>query len=199
MVNGVPRRFACKRDSVRDGIKAMVVKGVCNETSWPYDSSKVAEQPSSKCFEEGLANRCKQYSRVAQNLEELRGCIACGYSFVFGFTVTCDFMTQEMSDSGRMKLPLRGQPHGVHAVQACGYDDAEECFIVRNSWGVDWGDKGYFYMPYKFITNPDMAYDFWAICFIEFKEFPMEDDGAVVEIDNHALACCHCCHSCSRC
>ena len=25
---------------------------------------------------------------------------------------------------------------------AVGYDDFKQCFIVRNSWGEDWGDKG---------------------------------------------------------
>ncbi len=42
---------------------------------------------------------------------------------------------------------------GGHAVICCGYDDAKRVWICRNSWGTGWGDKGYFYMPYSFLTN----------------------------------------------
>ena len=52
---------------------------------------------------------------------------------------------------------------GGHAVMAVGYNDAKKVIIVRNSWGVEWVDKGYFYMPYAFITNSNMCSDLWAI------------------------------------
>ena len=52
---------------------------------------------------------------------------------------------------------------GGHAVLAVGYDDSKQVFIVRNSWGKEWGDNGYFYMPYAFITDKNMCSDFWSI------------------------------------
>ena len=56
---------------------------------------------------------------------------------------------------------------GGHAVLAVGYDDATSRFIVRNSWGDGWGLAGYFTIPYDYLTNPDLACDFWAIKLIE--------------------------------
>ena len=52
---------------------------------------------------------------------------------------------------------------GGHAVMCVGYDDTNQWFIVRNSWGTDWGDGGYFYMPYAYMTNSQLANDFWEI------------------------------------
>jgi len=52
---------------------------------------------------------------------------------------------------------------GGHAVMAVGYNEKEKVFIIRNSWGVNWGDQGYFYMPYKYMTNKNLCSDFWVV------------------------------------
>ena len=49
---------------------------------------------------------------------------------------------------------------GGHAVMAVGYDEGEKRFIVRNSWGENWGLKGYFTMPYKYLASRSLADDF---------------------------------------
>ena len=58
---------------------------------------------------------------------------------------------------------LNSEPEGGHAVMCVGYDDERGVFIVRNSWGTGWGDGGYFYMPYGYMTNEDLADDFWVL------------------------------------
>ena len=50
---------------------------------------------------------------------------------------------------------------GGHAVMAVGYDDSKSVVIVRNSWAASWGDKGYFYMPYAYVTSNNLCDDFW--------------------------------------
>ena len=63
-------------------------------------------------------------------------------------------------------VPCRGRREktvGGHAVVAVGYDDSKQDFIVRNSWGPSWGIGGYCMMPYKYLTDTNLADDFWAI------------------------------------
>jgi C1A family cysteine protease len=48
-------------------------------------------------------------------------------------------------------------------VLAVGYDDASQTFLVRNSWGADWGQAGYFTMPYAYFTTRGLSSDFWTI------------------------------------
>jgi C1A family cysteine protease len=52
---------------------------------------------------------------------------------------------------------------GGHAVLAVGYDDEQRRFIARNSWGIIWGQKGYFTIPYEYLANRNLADDLWTI------------------------------------
>jgi C1A family cysteine protease len=38
---------------------------------------------------------------------------------------------------------------GGHATPIIGYDDTKKAFLVQNSWGTNWGNKGFYYMPYS--------------------------------------------------
>lgn len=42
---------------------------------------------------------------------------------------------------------------GGHAVLIVGYDDEDEYFIVKNSWGTGWGESGYFKIDYSQLTS----------------------------------------------
>jgi C1A family cysteine protease len=150
--------------AIRDGIKAVNKKGACNETEWPYDISQFTVKPSDQCYKDALLDRALKYQSVSHNLNQMKGCLASGYPFVFGFTVYDSFESDTVAQTGIVPMPQPDeQVLGGHAVVAVGYNDAQQVFIVRNSWSAQWGDKGYCYMPYAYLTNPHLASDFWVI------------------------------------
>jgi C1A family cysteine protease len=153
---------------IRDGIKSVAHQGVCPETEWAYDISKFTVKPPPKCYKDALKDKVIQYSRVAQTLNQLKGCLASGYPFVFGFTVYESFDDPKVAKTGIAPMPGPTEKVlGGHAVLAVGYDDAQQRFIVRNSWGVEWGMKGNFSLPYGYLTVNDLSDDFWTIRLIK--------------------------------
>jgi C1A family cysteine protease len=153
---------------IRDGIKSVAKLGVCTETTWPYDISKFTEKPPTGAYGEAVKHQALVYRSVLGQLHQMQGCLASGYPFVFGFSVYESFESPEVAKTGVVPLPPRGeQLIGGHAVVAVGYDDSSQRFIVRNSWGPGWGDKGYCTMPYGYLTDPQLASDFWAIYTVE--------------------------------
>jgi C1A family cysteine protease len=149
---------------IRDGVQSVATQGGCPETEWPYIISQFTVKPPQQCYQDALAHKVTLYQRVTPTLSQLKGCLASGYPFVFGFTVYESFESDAVAQTGIVPMPQYGeQVLGGHAVLACGYQDANQVFIVRNSWGDQWGDKGYCYMPYGYLTNPQLASDFWTI------------------------------------
>jgi C1A family cysteine protease len=148
---------------IRDGIKTLVNQGVCSETLWPYDISKFADKPTDECYEDALNHQITSYYRITA-FDQMKVCLAEGFPFVFGFMVYSSFQTQEVDNTGIVPMPkLWQKPLGGHAVLCVGYDDSKQMFIVRNSWGENWGIKGYCLMPYKYLKSTRLSADFWTI------------------------------------
>jgi C1A family cysteine protease len=152
---------------IRDGIKTLAKQGVCEESRWPYVTTKFSVKPPAACYQQGLQHQITSYHRIV-TLQEMKMCLAEGYPFVFGFTVYESFESPAVAKSGRLNLPkLSEKSLGGHAVMAAGYDDATKRFLIRNSWGADWGMKGYFTIPYAYLDNRNLSDDFWTIRALE--------------------------------
>jgi C1A family cysteine protease len=149
---------------IRDGIKSIVKQGDCPEKEWPYVIAKFTAKPAASCYKDAIKYKAVQYQRVSQILNQMKGCLALGYPFVFGFSVYTDFENDTVAKIGELNMPgPKEKLLGGHAVIAVGYDVKSQRFIVRNSWGDNWGIKGYFTMPYAHLTDSNLADDLWTI------------------------------------
>ena len=149
--------------NLRDGIKVLASKGVCSEKIWPYKISKFKTKPTQKAYSDGLNHTISVYKKL-NTLTDMKSCLASGYPFVFGFAVYESFESDVVAATGIVPMPSIDESQlGGHAVTAIGYDDNTKRFTVRNSWGTKWGQNGYFTIPYAYLTNRNLASDFWTI------------------------------------
>lgn len=149
---------------MRDCLLTVTTEGVCPDELWPYDPAKLDVRPPDAAYERAESHRVQSYHRVLQDLAHLKACLAGGFPFVFGVRLYAGFPLANTAGRSEVTMPGPGaQPLGGHALLAVGYDDSRGAFIVRNSWGAEWGDRGHCYLPYEYLTDPSLSFDHWVV------------------------------------
>ena len=159
--------------SLRIALKAVATHGVCTEKVWPfsYTQAAMARKPTKRAYELAEHHKITRYERIVMGkrsrdefLRLMKCRLAEGFPFLFTFLVHESFESEHVKKTGIMPMPKRGERRKAwHGVMAVGYDDHNQRMLVRNSWGWSWGIKGYFWMPYEYISNPRVTSDFLTI------------------------------------
>jgi hypothetical protein len=148
----------------RDSLQAVNRYGAPPEAEWPYLTDKLAQRPPRRVYQAAARHAAIAYKRLRNRLDQVKGCLAEGYPVLLGFPVYASFAGREIAATGRVPLPGDDeQILGGHAVMIVGYDDAEQSFVVRNSWGAAWGMGGYFLLPYAYLSLPVRGIDLWTV------------------------------------
>jgi C1A family cysteine protease len=161
---------------------ALCLCGVPEEKFWPYNIEKFDEDPGPFVYSiadnfEALKYFCHDPIGAkipyTEALESVKKYLEAGIPSMFGFW---GFPSFEKSDiKGAIPYPCQNESAAWgHAVVAVGYDDklriknlncnkeTTGALLIRNSWGKDWGDKGYGWLPYEYVLN-NLASDFWSL------------------------------------
>lgn len=131
--------------TLKQGINALKIYGVCNENLWTYsdDATKFKTKPPNKAYIDGLNHQIISSNAVKQDLKSMKECLNYGFPFVAGIIVYESFESEEVAKTGFVPMPKNNETIlGGHAVLCVGFDDIQQVFIMRNSWGVKWGNKG---------------------------------------------------------
>ena len=149
--------------TLRDCMQAMNQYGIAPEKDMPYIPALFAVPPTYFALKDASKYKISNYSRVV-DLQSLKVALSAGHPVIIGIMIYDSFESDAVANSGVVPMPNTAveQCQGGHAVLVCGFDDTKQHVIVRNSWGTEWGDHGYFYLPYSFISNSDLTTDMWT-------------------------------------
>lgn len=150
---------------VCDSIKSISDYGVCLETEWPFDISKITDKPTDICYTDALKYKCDKFRHVNQTFNQILAALVQGCPITFGTTLYDSFNNVKADGIVPMPDTVNESVLGGHCMNICGWTG--EKFIVRNSWGPDWGDNGYCYFDKEYILNPDLSSDFWIVLDME--------------------------------
>jgi len=167
---------------MRTAMSAMILLGLQPWESGPQDTPRYNEEPSPFCFAFAQNFKTIRYYRLdppgTKNrdvLKNVKTLLAAELPSMFGFSV---YSSIPGVGDGTGDIPYPSSTDSIlggHALVAVGYDDQYKigsdtgALLVRNSWSTDWGEGGYGWLPYSYVTK-DLAFDFWSLVQAEFVD-----------------------------
>lgn len=156
-------------------IEALKEYGACSEDYWANDEEMILEEPDEDSYSQASSFKVVEEEYLETDLELWKQTLAQGYPIAFALN-TFNSFDSATTNKGRVPLPrtreTERETHGWHAMLCVGYSDPDQRFIVRNSWGEEWGDSGYCYIPYDYIIHQNLnAHDSWIIKAVENLDF----------------------------
>lgn len=149
--------------TIRDAVKALAQYGTLPEHYWPF-SEDVRKAPDQASYQIAIKNVVTSYEAVQQSHTFIKAAIQSRHPVIFGFLVPQSFEEESVASTGVMQASADTERTvGGHATLVVGWDDTRKAYLIRNSWGPDWGIGGYFWMPYEFLLDDQKAFDFWII------------------------------------
>ena len=134
---------------IHDGIKAVSDFGICQESIWPYNVEMFTVKPTPYAYSNAQKYKLLFYNRtttISQMIEALH----LGLPVIIGVYLFNEF-NEVSKDNPILKMPRSDkETGGGHAMCITGYNRIDNLFKVRNSFGINWGDNGYCYIPFDY-------------------------------------------------
>lgn len=150
-------------------MRALATVGACLESEDPYGLQNATTRPTADQNNEAALYKIGAYHRIP-DVETAKSVLVSGYSFCIGIPLFQDFESDETAETGLVKMPS-GSIIGGHELHVIGADDSKQvygetgAFEVQNSWSPSWGDAGFCWIPYAYLTKVWDESDSWLAHF----------------------------------
>lgn len=147
---------------------SVIAFGACEDQLWPYDIARFTEQPPQACYDNAHKVEGVSYAMVDGGADAMKAALSAGQPLVIAVDMP---MTYYQGIQAGGVIPSLGGaadgPPAGHCMLCVGYDDAKQTWLIRNSWGADFGDQGYIHLPYDTFGHYAWNNDVWAVGALE--------------------------------
>lgn len=163
--------------SFPSAFRFLKAQGTCKKTAFNVDNEDCSALPNNIIKRSAFDNRIKDYyqlfvkdSPTKEKINKTRVSLSEGFPVVVGMYLTPDF--RDVSEKEPTWRPQETHDDELypHAMVVVGYDDLTKTFEIMNSWGTDWGNKGFVNVTYR---------DFAKYCVLAYQVH-LPDEGEEV-------------------
>lgn len=147
-----------KHIKYKDIFKAIKNHGIVSEKDYPYIEDNKDKEPNIKGKEFNFS-----YELIEENVHKIKEILSTGLPIIFKFDIFEHFYSDEVKETGVVKIPKRHERPLEQSISAIivGYRTSSESFICMSNFGVDFGERGFFYLPYEYVSK--YAYNFYIL------------------------------------
>jgi C1A family cysteine protease len=153
--------------TIEEAIEAIENYGLAQEKYWPFHPKNLSLSPSRKAWKDGQKHRFIKAAPIAPNLHSIQMCLAGGYPVLFGLQLYESSEKKKALRSGVIRIPKSYERRlGGHCVVCVGYSGLDKdrgYFIIQNSWGTKVGNRGLFYIPYRYALNSNLCSEIYCV------------------------------------
>lgn len=146
-------------------IESLMQYGIALERLCPYNDKICSVRPSKEAYDDAENRKLIKALNVNTTLNDFKSALSDGYPIAASFVLFDSFIqaqttgyvpmptADEIANLGAIDGDKSKELHTSHAMTIVGYSDQLQMFLVRNSWGDEWGKHGYCYVPYDYIEQ----------------------------------------------
>jgi hypothetical protein len=161
--DGTPNQYiGC---STRGCLQGLAEYGLCKETLLQYHPELYDKKPPKKCYDQAIKDPRLGFGRVPHRIVNLDACFISKQPVICSLAIYPSFLSAATASTGIVSMPDPNETQlGGHCVVLCGHDISNKRVIFRNSFGVNWGDHGYGYLPEEYLTDQGtLSFDWWSL------------------------------------
>lgn len=137
---------------LRNALKAIKLCGICSEELWPYIIENFDNMPSEEAYSDAIKRRIKKYESLT-SINDMLEALNMEHPIVIGLNVFDGFVSLNKENNILDAPKFNEISLGTHAVTIVGYSLSERQFLIKNSFGKLWGDNGYAWVTFDYVSR----------------------------------------------